>query len=97
MGQAIEHLKSCTSVSELKREIRTLCAQFGSILRIDVLLARRAGTRQAMCFWRMESREDEDEVMSEFGVGRFGGDLVVIVDLDPGEVQPRVAFPSPLY
>jgi hypothetical protein len=89
MGQASEHLRNCASVSDLKREIRTLCAQFGGILRIDVLLARRGGTRQAICFWRMESPEREDEVMSEFGVGRFGGDLVVVVDLAPGEgLQP---------
>ena len=86
MSQASEHLKNCASVSDVKREIQLLCARFGSILRIDVLLARRSGTRQAMCFWRMESREREDEVMSEFGVGRFGGDLVVIVDLEPTDV-----------
>ena len=93
MGQASEHLKNCASVSDVKREIRSLCARFGSILRIDVLLARRGGTRQAMCFWRMESREREDEVMSEFGVGRFGGDLVVIVDLEPTDAHQPV--PSP--
>ena len=50
MSQASEHLKNCASVNDLKREIRLLCARFGSILRIDVLLARRGGTRQAMCF-----------------------------------------------
>ena len=93
MGQASEHLKNCASVGDVKREIQLLCARFGSILRIDVLLARRSGTRQAMCFWRMESREREDEVMSEFGVGRFGGDLVMIVDLEPADAhQP---LPSP--
>ena len=96
MVQAIEHLKNCASASELKREIRKLCARFGSVLRIDVLLARRAGTRQAMCFWRMESPEREDDVMSEFGVGRFGGDLVMIVDLDPGEVHQPVRHSSPV-
>lgn len=94
MSQASDYLKNCTSVSDLKREIRALCARFGSILRIDVLLARRDGTRQALCFWRMESREREDKVMSEFGVGRFGGDLVVIVDLEPGDVyQPASISP----
>ena len=97
MGQASEHLKNCASVSDLKREIRSQCARFGSILHIDVLLARRNGTRQAMCFWRMESPEREDEVISEFGVGRFGGDLVVIVDLEPGEVQQPVPFSPPLH
>ena len=91
MSQASEHLKNCASVSDLKRAIRSLCARFGSILRIDVLLARRGGTRQAMCFWRMESREHEEEVMSEFGVGRFGGDLVVIVDLEPGGAYQPVS------
>ena len=93
MGQASEHLKNCASVGDVKREIQQLCARFGSILRIDVLLARRSGMRQAMCFWRMESREREEEVMSEFGVGRFGGDLVLIVDLEPTDIhQP---LPSP--
>lgn len=97
MGQAREHLKNCTSVIDLKREIQTLCARFGSILRIDVLLARRKGTRQAMCFWRMESPELEDEVMSEFGVGRFGGDLVLIVDLPPDEILTTRTPLSPLH
>ena len=94
MGQASEHLKNCANVSDVKREIRVLCARFGSILRIDVLLARRGGMHQAMCFWRMESREREDEVMSEFGVGRFGGDLVMIVDLEPVDSGQPVATPS---
>ena len=93
MSQASEHLKNCASVSDLKCEIRSLCARFGSILRIDVLLARRRGARQALCFWRMESRELEDEVMSEFGVGRFGGDLVVIVDLEPPGVDKSGPLP----
>lgn len=82
MVQAVQHLSSCTSPGELKREIRKLCARFGRILRIDVLTAKRAGKFQAMCFWRMESPELEDDVMSEFGVGRFAGDLVMIVNLD---------------
>ena len=30
---------------------------------------------------RMDSLEQERALMSELGVGRFGGDLVVIVDL----------------
>ena len=61
MSQATDHLKNCASVSDVKREIRSLCARFGSIMRIDVLLALRDGTRQAMCFWRMESRQLEDD------------------------------------
>ena len=96
MNQASHHLKNCASVSDLKREVRALCARFGSILRSDVLLARRHGTRQAMCFWRMESPEREEELISEFGVGRFGGDLVLVVDLTSDEARRHAPFASPL-
>ena len=89
MSQASEHLKNCTDVGDLKRELRSLCARFGSIMRLDVLMARQGGKRQALCFWRMESAQREEEVMSEFGVGRFGGDLVVIVDLKAREALDK--------
>ena len=94
MNQASEHLKNCATVGDLKRELRSLCERFGAIIRLDVLLARQIGNRQALCFWRMESPESEEELMSEFGVGRFGGDLVMIVDLHPGE--PGAMPSSPL-
>ena len=94
MGQTSEHLKNCANVSDVKRKIKALCARFGSTLRIDVLLGSRGGMHQAMCFWRMESRGREDEVMSEFGVGRFGVDLVMIVDLEPTDNARSVVTPS---
>ena len=59
----------------------SLCSRFGSIARLDILAAGQAGKRQALCFLRMDSPEQERALMSELGVGRFGGDLVVIVDL----------------
>ncbi len=83
MNQASETLKSCSNAGDVKRELRSLCAPFGGISRIDVLMASHGSTRQALCFWRMESPEREEEVMCEFGVGRFAGDLVMIVDLEP--------------
>ncbi|WP_296919746.1 hypothetical protein [Polaromonas sp.] len=54
---------------------------FGSVARLDILAARQEGKRQALCFLRMDSVEQEQQVMRELGVGRFGGALVVIVDL----------------
>ena len=98
MSHSTEHLKNCTDASDLKRELRSMCSRFGSIMRLDVLMAKRGGTRQAMCFWRMETPEREDEVMSEFGVGRFAGDLVMIVDLEAGASAtpaPDPAAPRP--
>jgi hypothetical protein len=82
-----ERLQNCRGVDDLKRELRVLCAPFGAIVRLDVLRAPRTGKRQAICLWRMESREREDRLMSEFGVGRFGGDLVTVVELNPVEGQ----------
>ena len=94
MSQTTDHLKNCTDASDLKRELRSMCSRFGSIMRLDVLMAKRGETRQAMCFWRMETPEREDEVMSEFGVGRFAGDLVMIVDLEAGESAAPASSPD---
>lgn len=97
MSPSTEHLKNCSDAMELKRELRAMCSRFGSIMRLDVLMARRGGIRQAMCFWRMETPEREDAVMSEFGVGRFAGDLVMIVDLQAGEREVPEAAPSSIH
>ncbi len=37
--------------------------------------------QQALCFVRMASEEEEQQLMSGLGIGRFGGELVVVVDL----------------
>lgn len=89
MTSLSDSLKNCDSVGDLKHRLRAACARFGSVMRLDVLMARQTGRRQAICFWRMESSEHEEAVISEFGVGRFGGDLVMVVDLglDSSRVQ----------
>ena len=84
MNNALEPLKNCADVSTLRSALYSLCARFGSIARLDILAAGQAVKRQALCFLRMDSPEQERELMSELGVGRFGGDLVVIVDLRTG-------------
>lgn len=35
-----------------------------------------------MCFMRMSSAEQETRLAQELGVGRFGGDLVFVVDMN---------------
>jgi len=81
MNNAFEQLKNCTDISALRLRMCSLFSRFGSIARLDILTARQAGKRQALCFLRMDSPEQEQQLMSEFGVGRFGGDIVVIIDL----------------
>ncbi len=83
MNYPLERLSRCADAGDIKHELRALCSRFGAIMRLDVLMANLPGRRQAICMWRMESPEREEELMSEFGVGRFGGDLVMVVDLEP--------------
>lgn len=81
MTNTFTHLQNFTDISTLRPALHSLCSRFGSVARLDILAARQAGRRQALCFLRMGSVEQESHLMNELGVGRFGGDLVVIVDL----------------
>jgi hypothetical protein len=92
MNYPLDQLSRCADASDLKRELRSLCSRFGAVMRLDVLMANLPGRRQAICMWRMESPEREEELMSELGVGRFAGDLVMVVDLQPQPVT-TAAFP----
>lgn len=80
-GNPLDHLKNCADIGSLRLRLSAIFARFGSIARLDILTARQAGKRQALCFLRMNSPEQEQQVMSELGVGRFGGDLVMVIDL----------------
>ena len=83
MKDLLESLENCNEISELKPVLHALCTRFGSISRLDVLPASQAGRRQALCFLRMQSAEEEETLVRELGIGRFGGALVVVVDLLP--------------
>ena len=88
MHQEFHHLQTFSDIQTLKPALHSLCSRFGSVARLDILAASQAGKRQALCFLRMDSADQERELMNELGVGRFGGDLVVIVDLlTPGGVS----------
>lgn len=83
MNKLLETLELCSGIDALQPAIRSLCARFGSISRLDILPASHLGKRQALCFLRMETPEQEEKIVSELGVGRFGGDLILVVDLVP--------------
>lgn len=87
MNNAFDQLKDFSDINSLKPALHSLCSRYGSVARLDILAASQAGKRQALCFLRMGSAEQERQLMSELGVGRFAGDLVMIVDLNtPGTV-----------
>ena len=80
---SLARLNGCTDVASLQPALHDLCSRFGVVARLDVLPVEQAGHQQALCFWRMQSAEAEVQIMQTWGIGRFGGDLVMVVDLSP--------------
>ena len=96
MNTAFDHLKNFSDIGALKPALHSLCSRYGSVARLDVLAASQAGKRQALCFLRMDSAEQERQLMSDLGVGRFAGDLVLIVDLHtPGTARAEASLLQP--
>ena len=40
-----------------------------------------AGKRKAVCLLRLDTSQQEQDLMTKLGAGRFGEDLCVVVDL----------------
>ena len=89
---ALAALKQHSDVSSLKSALHQLCSEFGRITRLDILTAMHEGTKQAICFLRMERPEQEQQLMKSLGVGRFGGEVVFVLNLN---VTPRNDDASP--
>jgi hypothetical protein len=81
----LDQLQQCPDIATLQTVLRTLCAPFGSVTQLNILPAAHAGKQQALCFLRMASEEEEQKLMTGLGIGRFGGELVVVVDLLAGQ------------
>ena len=88
-------LHTCTSTADVQSALRTICSRFGSLHRLDVIATSPRKGRQAMCFLRMASPSQENQLIEHIGphhgVGRFGGDVVLVVDLQgtPGINSPE--------
>jgi len=96
MNHKFEQLQNFADITALRPAVHGLCSRYGSVARLDILAASQAGKRQALCFLRMDSAEQERELMCGLGVGRFAGDLVMVIDLHPpGTVQARAADLQP--
>ena len=78
---ALADLKRHSDVASLKTALQQLCSEYGRITRLDILTAMHEGTKQAICFLRMERPEQEQRLMKTLGVGRFGGEVVCVLDL----------------
>jgi hypothetical protein len=81
MNSALKDLAQCGDVGSLASALRGLCSEFGSVSRLDILTMIDAGKRQAVCLLRLDSSEQEQDLMTKFGASRFGEDLCVVVDM----------------
>ena len=77
----LDQLQQCPDIPTLQTVLKKMCERFGSVKQLNILPAAHAGKQQALCFLRMASEEEEQKLMSGLGIGRFGGELVVVVDL----------------
>lgn len=78
---SMQDLQQCPDVATLKPALHALCSRFGRVERLDILTAMHEGKQQAICFLRLDSPEKEQALMKTLGVGKFGGEVVFVVDL----------------
>lgn len=81
MHTALDHLKDCPDSKALRAALNALCEPFGVMVRLDILPTIQAGRQQALCFLRMATHEQEQLLMDRLGFGRFGGEIVIVVEL----------------
>lgn len=85
--KTLEDLCACPDVDTLKPAVHAVCSRYGTVQRLDILTSSHEGTQQAICFLRMKNAEEERALMRALGVGRFGGEIVFVIDLHASAVQ----------
>jgi hypothetical protein len=78
---ALRALQQCHNAETLTPAIHQLCSHFGAVKNLVVLTARHDGIKQAVCFLRLASEAQEQMLMKSLGAERFGGEIVIVVDL----------------
>jgi hypothetical protein len=84
----LKALTGCGDPVTLRLAVGELCAEFGKVTRIDVLTMAEGQRRRALCLLRLESEAQEIRLMSSLRASRFGDDVLVVVDLNPGLLRP---------
>lgn len=83
----LDQMRTCSSVEALRALLCAVCERYGTVQRLDILTATHEGLQQAICFLRMESVDSEQRLMKSLGIGRFGGELVLVIDLESPPVE----------
>jgi hypothetical protein len=88
----------------LRSALDALCSRYGRLRHLTILPANHVGRQQALCFMRMANIEEEQRIMTALGIGRFGGELVLVVNLrsdgvphpGAGSKANAAAVPTPI-
>jgi hypothetical protein len=72
---------SCSDAAGLNRAIQELCTGSGIVARLDIRTLVNSGKRQALCFLRIDSAAQQEQLMRTLELTRCGNDLLLIVDL----------------
>ena len=86
LNTALEQLGASADLVSTKSALQLICSEFGIVRRLDVLLGSRGDDHQALCFLRMDTAEQEQQVIRFLEINRFAGDLVMAVDLSASPV-----------
>ena len=87
----LDQLDGRHDLAGLRSALHDLCSRFGSLRHLTILPANHVGRQQALCFLRMASSEEEACIMTALGIGRFGGELVLVLNLRPNQVSHAAA------
>lgn len=82
---ALQDLQQYTDAETLTPALHGLCSRFGSVEKLVVLTAKHEGEKQAICFLRLASEDQENALMQSLGAEKFGGEVVIVVDLKPAD------------
>ncbi len=83
----LDQLDGRHDLAGLRAALHDLCSRFGSLRHLTILPANHVGRQQALCFLRMDSSEEEARIMTALGIGRFGGELVLVLNLRANQMS----------
>lgn len=76
-------------ISVWRDRLHALFSLYGHVSRLDLVRADQPGQRRFLCFLRMANEQEDNEVALAMGLGRFGGDLVMLISPDePALINP---------
>lgn len=77
----IENLQGRHDLAGVRAGMLRVCGSFGRVHNLTIFAVNHVDQPRAVCFVRMASAEEDQRIMASLGIGRFGGQLVVVVSL----------------